>query len=145
MTHVTCRLTAKNRDQLRNPTLGNRVWATFFTRMHSMRSRVYATVGRPSARLCVCPIRPLHAAAAGLLLWVRRAGNIDRLPQQQRANAGSAMLSAYVCSWTQSCSELYGVYISDAAAGFASCMGVQGITGNLGSRGRSGLLAIGIY
>ena len=26
---VTCRLTAKNRDQLRNPTLGNRVWATF--------------------------------------------------------------------------------------------------------------------
>ena len=28
------RLTAKNRDQLRNPTLGNRVWATFpfFTR-----------------------------------------------------------------------------------------------------------------
>jgi len=28
-THVTCSLTAKNRDQLRNPTLGNRVWATF--------------------------------------------------------------------------------------------------------------------
>ena len=29
MTQVTCRLTAKNRNQLRNPTLGNRVWATF--------------------------------------------------------------------------------------------------------------------
>jgi len=29
MTHITCRLTAKNRDRLRNPTLGNRVWATF--------------------------------------------------------------------------------------------------------------------
>ena len=29
MTHVTCRLTAKNRDQLWNPTLCNRVWATF--------------------------------------------------------------------------------------------------------------------
>jgi len=29
MIHVTRRLTAKNRDQLRNPTLGNRVWATF--------------------------------------------------------------------------------------------------------------------
>jgi len=29
MIHVTCRLTAKNRDQLRNPTFGNRVWATF--------------------------------------------------------------------------------------------------------------------
>jgi len=29
MTHVTCRLTAKNRDQLRNPALGNRVRAAF--------------------------------------------------------------------------------------------------------------------
>ena len=29
MTHVTRRLTAKNWDQLRNPTLDNRVWATF--------------------------------------------------------------------------------------------------------------------
>ena len=29
MTHFTCRLTAKNRNQLRSPTLGNRVWATF--------------------------------------------------------------------------------------------------------------------
>ena len=31
MTHVACRLTAKDRDQLRNPTLGNRVWATFLS------------------------------------------------------------------------------------------------------------------
>jgi len=29
MTHITCRLTAKNRDQLRNLALGNRVRATF--------------------------------------------------------------------------------------------------------------------
>jgi len=29
MTHVTCRLTAKSRDQLRNATLGNRVRAAF--------------------------------------------------------------------------------------------------------------------
>jgi len=29
MTHIICMLTAKNRDQLRNPTLDNRVWATF--------------------------------------------------------------------------------------------------------------------
>ena len=31
MIHVTCRLTAKNRYQLRNRTLNSRVWATFFT------------------------------------------------------------------------------------------------------------------
>ena len=29
MTHVTCRLTANNLDQLWNPPLSNRVWATF--------------------------------------------------------------------------------------------------------------------
>ena len=45
MTHVTCRLTAKNRDQLRNPTLGNRVWATF-TFLYATR-RDYATKIRP--------------------------------------------------------------------------------------------------
>ena len=40
---VTCRLTAKNRDPLRNPTLGNRVWAsfTFFNSvMRNQTSRV---------------------------------------------------------------------------------------------------------
>jgi len=31
MTHDTCRLTANNRDQLLNPTLGRRVWATFYS------------------------------------------------------------------------------------------------------------------
>jgi len=43
--------------------------------LHSMWSRVYAAVGRPSVRLSV---RPPHAATAGLLLWARRAGDIDR-------------------------------------------------------------------
>jgi len=41
---------------------------------HSMRSGVYATVGRPSVRLYVP-----FAAATGLLLWARRVGDIDRL------------------------------------------------------------------
>jgi len=41
VTHVTCRLTAKNRDQLRNPTLGNRVWATFtFTSLYRVSQKV---------------------------------------------------------------------------------------------------------
>ena len=40
MTHVTHRLTAKNRDQVRNPTLGNRVWASF-TFFCVLRSYVY--------------------------------------------------------------------------------------------------------
>jgi len=45
MTHVTCRLTGKNRDQLRNPTLGNRVWSTF-----TFFTLVYIDQLRPAAR-----------------------------------------------------------------------------------------------
>ena len=41
--------------------------------------RVYATVGRPSVRPSVCPSTGAHSkpAAAGWLLWVRPAGDID--------------------------------------------------------------------
>ena len=55
MTHVTCRLTAKNRDQLRNPTLGRRVRAIFtftFLAYHTQSMCQWATVlfSRPSNR-----------------------------------------------------------------------------------------------
>jgi len=33
-----------------------------------------------------------------LLLWARRAGDVNRLLQQRRVNAGSATLSAYLGS-----------------------------------------------
>jgi len=56
MTHVTCRLTGKNRDQLGNPTLGNRVWATFF----NLCSASYASCLRDDARTCY---RVLHCGA----------------------------------------------------------------------------------
>ena len=46
MTHITCRLTAKNRDQLRNPTLDNRVWATFLY--------VTARYGKPMNKIRMC-------------------------------------------------------------------------------------------
>ena len=48
MTHVTCRLTAKNRDQLLNPALGYRVWTTFSVQTpdagRSWRTRTTSTV-----------------------------------------------------------------------------------------------------
>jgi len=50
MTHLICRLTAKNRDQLRNPTLGNRVWAYLYLTLlarqgtaNRKRSLIFAT------------------------------------------------------------------------------------------------------
>ena len=44
MTHVTCRLTANNRDQLRNPTLGNRVRATLFKDAWNERWCLWSTL-----------------------------------------------------------------------------------------------------
>jgi len=38
MTHITCRLTAKNRYQLGNPTLGNRVRASFLNTQYGLSS-----------------------------------------------------------------------------------------------------------
>ena len=42
MTHVTYRLTAKNLDQVRNPTLGNRVRATFTFTWYQNVGRLFA-------------------------------------------------------------------------------------------------------
>jgi len=66
MTHVTCRLTANNRDQLRNPTLGNRVRAifTFLRREHNEVSILNTVLSDNSSRgdwhgciacTCKCP------------------------------------------------------------------------------------------
>jgi len=49
MTHVTCRLTAKNRDQLRNPTLGNQAWATFSQLMSSTVASALPTLSHTGA------------------------------------------------------------------------------------------------
>ena len=76
MTHdVTCMLTAKNRDQLRNPTLGNRVWALFatqaeehptFTFTYSATEPPYRSVCRRHFRCClvveVVPRLALHVS-----------------------------------------------------------------------------------
>jgi len=62
--------------------------------MNAVRSRIYETI---ECRLSVRSIiRPPHAAAAGLLLWARRAGDIDRLLHGRRSagNASSVTLSA---------------------------------------------------
>jgi len=62
MTHVTCRLTAKNRDQLRNPTLYNRVWATFTFLYFGGNTRLFYSVNElyvfQQKLLCAQCIRP---------------------------------------------------------------------------------------
>jgi len=101
---------------------------------HSMRSRVYVTVGRPSVRpsvrLSVCPIvRQPVRRVAGLLLSAVRAGDVDRqrrapapsssgaaaraAARRSAANAGSVMSTAELTRLTQTC-QLYnkGAYMS---------------------------------
>jgi len=60
---------------------------------HSMRNRVYETERCPSVPTRAHSSKP---AAARLLLWARRAADIERLLQQRYANASRAMLAAYV-------------------------------------------------
>ena len=57
MTQVTCRLTAKNRDQLRNPTLGNQVLATFTFFTYFLTGVIYS--------LCfICPLFRFNGAVS---------------------------------------------------------------------------------
>ena len=48
----------------------------YWHRQHTMRRRVYVTVRCPTVPAWAHSSKP---AAAGLLLWARRAGDIDRL------------------------------------------------------------------
>ena len=65
------------------------------------------SVKRYDVRLSVCPFMSHSSkpAATGLLLWARRAGDIDYCCNSsvQQTTAGSATLSAHIGSWTQTC------------------------------------------
>ena len=65
MTHITCRLTAKNRNHLQNPTVGNQAWATFTL----MQPCAGAWVGGAVVYVCVAaygaPRPGQHRSAVG--------------------------------------------------------------------------------
>ena len=54
--------------------------------LRSVQSMVCASIRRPSVCLS-CPFRPLHAAAAGLLLWAQQPGDISLLLHGRRSAA----------------------------------------------------------
>ena len=57
MTHITCRLTAKNRDQLRNITLGNRVWLPFLVCNQIEEKSAVAVENEWSPTVTSCDLR----------------------------------------------------------------------------------------
>jgi len=67
MTHVTCRLTAKNRDHLRNPTLGNRAWAAFTLFIQAGHTAVVPRTPRQRAGLGQGVRRRRQRSAAAVL------------------------------------------------------------------------------
>jgi len=83
MTHVTCWLTAKHR----NPTLGNRVWATFYTAGRQMsvisddctagRLRTVAVLDRES--LCPAAGPPVCTLTLDVVVTPRRFFHIIRV------------------------------------------------------------------
>ena len=74
MTHVTCRLTAKNRDQLLNSTLGNRVWTTFFTfYAAAVVCRFYFSNKQAQRRYILS-----HASHGWTDMWTRCSHHNDR-------------------------------------------------------------------
>ena len=87
MTPVTCRQTAKNRDQLRNPTLGNRVCATL---PFLQRGRVLPELVLPVLPCARRPPRPrrlvVRRPATGQLL--RRHHALPVRPPAMRPGRG---------------------------------------------------------
>jgi len=97
-----------------------------------MQSRVYSTAGR----LSVCLSHHSHVAAAGLLLCVRRAADIDRLLYVRRSATdvmGDKLLNEYV-----TCA----VYISLSCCSWNNRTALKtrlwacGVTGNKGAPGQ---------
>ena len=92
MTHVTCRLTAKKLDQLRDPTLGNRVWATFFI---IAKPVCYSTTRKQqfsgSGENCE---RNATDLAGSLVTSSRPPGRLQKRPDDRTSNAGVAVRTA---------------------------------------------------
>ena len=68
MTHITRGLTAKNRDQLRNPTLGNRIWATFLQASRFESMQLHGTLHDKDEQ-SLYGDRPLYRRR---ITWIRR-------------------------------------------------------------------------
>ena len=96
--------------------------------LHSMRGRVYETVRCLSIYPSIC-LSQHQPTAENPLLQVCCSGpsgeetSIDWCSSGvRRANAGSATLSAYVCSWTQTCSWYNCTQCFHVAYLFFSCL-----------------------
>ena len=107
MTHVTCRLTAKNRDQLRKPTVGYRVWAisTFLLATVLIISwessyQILCTLSLPSAGLCFKFQGIFFANFEWTLLDFHSSQNFTKFPESLELPRGCQWQSKNLISAT---------------------------------------------
>ena len=87
MTHITYRLTVKNRDQLQNPTLCKRVWATFtFLVFFGATAAAEARSGGKSASMVLPSLSPFFRFPRGRRDEIELDDLCDKL---QRSSVGA--------------------------------------------------------
>jgi len=97
MTHVICRLTVKNRDQLRNPTFGNRVRASFFSRCSTSAQLLHGCSAADAS--------PASAALTSLVPYTNRLFGHQRRFTKRLTNGGiqgDVARAVVVCRYTNS-------------------------------------------
>jgi len=95
MIHVTRRLTAKNRDQLRNPTLGNRVWATFtFLQLAYVHGGDFLQEERVSGGANALYIRTHAVSGVDLVGKLRHKSDGDADPSARASTVSTACVSS---------------------------------------------------
>jgi len=118
MTHVTCRLTAKNRDQLRNPTLGSRVCATFFisfvgTADVGCKAGSIKLLGVSlSVRPIIWTCTPQHWVCCSLLRWCQALSTALFFRVCQLATPPRSRRSTAVVYYRWSSSSVYSTILS---------------------------------
>ena len=137
MTHVTCRLTAKNRDQLRNPTLGNLVWATFLLIKKGEGERMGWEGVHPlpqeekkkSRRLCLAPPLIMNISRHTIAVWsgavdhsLSQSSRLDRLRLTDPSQLLKLLLR--VCAL---CSQLLVLVTRARAAAVIHCLPIHSL------------------
>ena len=111
MTHVTCRLTTKNQDQLQNPMLGSQVWATLCLYLIYLLPRDTHAHTR------------LTALCTGLPGWVgtRKVKPIWILLKQETVSGSGISCHVQVCTSLQTDNHAHTPPLSFLQAGCPSC------------------------
>jgi len=119
MTYVTCRLTTENRDQLRNPTLRNRVWATFYSQVSGRCWNLAQWVCESGRTILGCVLRCSRGA---LRVAGHRAWDYDRCWRAQLRQRRIRLLQHRPLRQVSTSSQPVDQAVDRSIAGFCSVL-----------------------